>query len=125
MKRKYFYVISVLLLFTFGCSSVIPMPQSIMTIDDISKANHRIIKSNLMATSYGFNLLGIIPLKIPRYNKAMAKIYSKAGDLEGKSIVFANATLEKSAIWYIVISVRTLTIRTDIVELLNDSRQKK
>lgn len=65
MKRKYFYVISVLLFFTFGCSSVIPMPQSIMTIDDISKANHRIIKSNLMATSYGFNLLGIIPLKIP------------------------------------------------------------
>jgi len=125
MKRKYFCVISVLLFLTFGCSSVIPMPQSIMTIDDISKANHRIIKSNLMATSYGFNLLGIIPLKIPRYNKAMAKIYSKAGDLEGKSIVFANATLEKSAIWYIVISVRTLTIRTDIVELLNDSRQKK
>ena len=101
------------------------MPQSIMTIDDISKVNHRIIKSNLIATSYGFNLLGIIPLKIPRYNKAMAKIYSKAGDLEGKSIVFANATLEKSAIWYIVISVRTLTIRTDIVELLNDSQQRK
>ncbi len=121
MKRNYFLMI-LLLFLTFGCSTVLPLPKSIMTANDISKVDHRIIKSNLVATSYGFNLLGIIPLAVPRYNEAMEKIYLQAGDLEGKKILFANATLERSAIWYIAFSIRKLTIRTDIIELLNDSQ---
>ena len=125
MKRKYFYVISLLLFLIFGCSKLIPMPESIMTTNDVSKIKYRIIKSNLTGASYGFNLLGIIPLAVPHYNTAMAEIYSKAGNLQGKSVLFANATLEKSSIWYILFTVRKLTIRTDIVELLNDSQQKE
>jgi hypothetical protein len=122
--KKYFLAFSLLLLFTYGCTSVRPLPQATMTSLDLARMNHRMIKSNLVGTSYGFNLLGILPLALPRYNEAMDQIYLQAGNLDGKKIVLANATMERTAIWLILFSVRSLTVRTDIAELLDDNKKE-
>jgi len=120
--KKYFLAFSLLLLLTYGCMSVKPLPQATMTSADLTKLNHRMIKSNLVGTSYGFNLLGILPLALPRYNEAMDQIYSQAGNLDGKKTVLANATMERTAIWLVLFSIRSLTVRTDIAELLDDNK---
>jgi hypothetical protein len=123
MERKYVYVVIILLFLTVGCTSVLPLPQPVMTGEELSKVPHRIVKSNVQARSYGFNLLGIIPVWLPSYNRAMSKVYKRAGDLEGKSIGLANASMQRTAIWFIVLSVRTITIRTDVVEILQENRE--
>ena len=124
MKRNCVLAISSLLFLTCGCISVRPLPQATMTSADLVKVNHRMIKSNLVGTSYGFNLLGILPLALPRYNEAMDQIYAQAGNLDGKKIVLANATMERTALWLILFSVRSLTVRTDIAELLDEKKME-
>jgi hypothetical protein len=122
MKKNYILAVSLSLFLIFGCTTVSPLPQATMSSIELTKINHRMLKSNLVGKSYGGNLLGIFPVALPRYNEAMDQIYAQAGNLDGKKIVLANATMERNALWLILFTVRTLTVRTDIAEILDDNK---
>ena len=123
MKKYYIFAVSLSLFLIVGCTSVGPLPQATMSSVELAKVNHRMIKSNLVGKSYGGNLLGILPVALPRYNEAMDQIYAQAGNLDGKKTVLANATMERNALWLILFTVRTLTVRTDIAEILDDNKK--
>jgi hypothetical protein len=122
MKKNYILAVSLSLFLFFGCTTVSPLPQATMSSVELAKVNHRMLKSNLVGSSYGANLLGIFPVALPRYNEAMDQIYAQAGNLDGKKIVLANATMERNALWLILLTWRTLTVRTDIAEILDDTK---
>ena len=122
MKKNCILAVSLSLFLIFGCTTVGPLPQATMSSIELAKINHRMLKSNLVGKSYGGNLLGIFPVALPRYNEAMDQIYAQAGNLDGKKIVLANATMERNALWLILLTWRTLTVRTDIAEILDDNK---
>lgn len=121
MKSRYL-VITVLLLFLVGCSSVMmgkkhnPFPKVSL---DLSKGNYEIVKANAIGRSWGFNLcLGLIDIAEPQYADAMKDLYKNAGiDPEGKAYALTNVIVQETDCNLLVLSMPKVTIRADIIEI--------
>lgn len=109
-----------------GCSSTGPIPfgQNAVATGGLSKGNFRIVRSNVRGDSYGFRLLGFIPIVPARVVDAKTDLYQKldkSGDkLEGRSIALANATEDHNTYYFILGSVPRITLTADIIEFLDD-----
>lgn len=109
-----------------GCSSTGPIPfgQNAVATGGLSKSNFRIVRSNVRGDSYGFRLLGFIPIVPARIVDAKTDLYDKldkSGDkLEGRSIALANATEDHNTYYFILGSVPRITLTADIIEFLDD-----
>ncbi|MFO0775601.1 MAG: hypothetical protein U0172_13155 [Nitrospiraceae bacterium] len=109
-----------------GCSSTGPTPfgQNAVATGGLTKGNFRIVQSNVRGDSYGFRLLGFIPIVPARIVDAKTDLYeklAKSGDrLEGRSIALANATEDHNTYYFIIGSVPRITLTADIIEFLDE-----
>ncbi len=88
---------------------------------DLSKANYRIVRPNVVGTSKGFKLLGLITLKSSNYTKAMTHLYEQAQVAEGRPQAIANIVHERGGPYFILFSLPRVRVRADLIEFIGES----
>ncbi|MCL2104627.1 MAG: hypothetical protein FWH21_06205 [Kiritimatiellaeota bacterium] len=84
---------------------------------NLMQNNYKVIAPGAIGKSYGFRLLGIIPIVSPTYSVAQANIYQSVGeDLRGRSIALANGTEDRSSLYLILFSIPRITLTADVIE---------
>ena len=116
-----------------GCAPLPPLPftlpsgptssgqTSVLTQTEVHLAqrNYRIVKTQVVGTSQGFALLGLITLKPPDATEALARLY-QAGDMaEGHALALVNVLQHSSAPYFILFSLPQITFRADVVEFVD------
>ncbi|MEI6351604.1 MAG: DUF6567 family protein [Verrucomicrobiota bacterium] len=106
-----------------GCSSMTVNPQSsTVTGVQLSENNYKLVKAGVIGRSYGFKLLGILPLASPSAGVARSELYRSAGQsLAGKSIALANVTEDRASTYLIAFSIPRLIVTADIIEFTDRS----
>ena len=99
-----------------SCSSPSGLARGIGTQVDLGKKNYRVVKSNAVGTSWGFWLLGIIPIVPTSHTGAITDMCEKSSLREGSAQAYINVAEEKSTISLILFSLPKLSVRADIVE---------
>jgi len=105
-----------------GCAraTVSTQPGTATTVS-LNQKNYRMVKPNVIGASYGFTLLGIIPMWRPNRTNAMSDCYAKLPDAEGRTITPANVLEERSSTYLILFSIPKVTVRTDFIEFIDES----
>lgn len=118
----------VLLCLTTGCaSSHIETGQRDYTSTAVSLTgkNYRLIQGGAQGESYGFRLLGIIPLASPHYANAKRALYASVKEpLTGKAIALINEMEDKSTLYLILFSVPKMTVTADVIEFTGQPEGK-
>ena len=112
-----------LLLGAAACSNMGDFPATSGTNIDLSHNNYRVVRSNVVGTSYGFWLLGFIPITSPSHTSAMSELYDNAGVVEGKAQALVNVTQDHSYLYLILFGIPSLTVRADIIEFTDSPSQ--
>ena len=99
-----------------GCASNVVRPQATTTHVDLSRKNYELVRPNAIGSSYGFKLLGLVPIVSPTYAAAMSRLHSEAGHRNGKAEALINVNEERSSVYLVLFSVPTLTVRADVIE---------
>jgi len=116
---------SMLLGFATGCSSVGGMSGQTGTQVQLTQNNYKVIAAGATGKSYGFALLGLIPIVSPNYADAKSDLYKSVGTpLTGKAVALANQTEDKSNLYLILFSVPSVTITADVVEFTEQPASK-
>ena len=100
-----------------GCSSINVKPQSTGTGVNLSGNNYKLIKPGVSGQSFGFSLLGIIPVWPPSPAVAKRELYRSVGQpLAGRAVALANVSEDRTS-WYLVaFSVPRISITADVIE---------
>lgn len=118
---------SILLGLAAGCStSRVELGQSTSTAVALNSKNYRLIQAGAEGKSYGFRLLGILPITSPHYADARKDLYSSVDEtLKGKAVALTNETRDKSTLYLILFSVPKLTITGDVIEFVDTQPETK
>ena len=91
--------------------------QATTTGVSLSQNNYKIIKSGAKGQSYGFRLLGVVPIFMPNYALAKERLYQSVGEnLTGRSVALANQTEDRSALYLLLFSIPKYTVTADVIE---------
>jgi hypothetical protein len=116
------FTIAISTLLLAGCASQGAYQASNATHVNLTGNNYKIIQTGVTGKSYGFNLLGFIPIVSPELGEAKANIYKSLNQpLAGRSIALANNTEDRSSLYLILFSVPRVTVTADIVEFTGSS----
>jgi len=108
---------SMLLCLATGCSSVGGISGQTGTDVQLRQNNYKIITAGATGKSYGFKLLGIIPIVSPNYADAKEDLYKSVGvPLTGKAVALANQTQDRSSLYLILFSIPRVEITADVIE---------
>jgi hypothetical protein len=100
-----------------GCSSEGAYRASNATQVNLTGNNYKIIQTGVLGKSYGFKLLGFIPIVSPMLSEAKANIWKSMNEpTAGRSIALANNTEDRSSLYLILFSIPCVTETADIVE---------
>jgi hypothetical protein len=109
-----------------GCASQGNYPANNTTDVRLSGNNYRIVKPGAVGKSYGFYLLGFIPIVSPLASEAKADIYRNVNEpLQGRSIALSNQTQDRSTLYLILFSVPRYTFTADIIEFTGTDQPAK
>jgi hypothetical protein len=84
----------------------------------LSTDNYKILKTNVVGTDWGINLLGLIPIVSPDYTKAVAKLYAAGEVTEGRPQAIANVLQQHTSPFFILFSIPRITFRADVIEFV-------
>ena len=116
---------SILLCLATGCASVGRISGQTGTAVQLSQNNYKVIKAGAKGESYGFSLLGIIPLGSPNYADAKEALYKSVDvPLTGKAVALANQTEDRSTLYLILFSIPKVTITADVIEFTEQPASK-
>lgn len=117
------------MLWLTGCASLAPVAAPVLssyesgnagvqsqTVVNLSTDNFTVIKTNIVGTSKGFSLLGLIPIYPAHLNAAMNRLYAQSGIEPGSTRALANLTIERTSSFWILFSIPETTIRAQVVE---------
>jgi hypothetical protein len=109
-----------------GCSSVgNERGGSTSTSVSFNRNNYQIIQANAIGHSYGFWMLGIVPIVSPTYSAAKTRLYrSVSVPLTGKAVALANQTWDRSNIYLILFSIPRITITADVIQFTGSPDEK-
>ena len=99
-----------------SCNSPSGFSHGTGTQVDLGKKNYRVVKSNAVGASWGFWLLGVIPIVPTSHTEAITDMCEKSSLKEGSAQAYINVAEEKSTIYLILFSLPKLSVRADIVE---------
>jgi hypothetical protein len=86
------------------------------TTVQLNSENFRIVKTNAVGSDWGINLLGLIAIISPNYEKVMDQL-CKAGEISaGKPQAIVNVHQQYSSPYFILFSIPRITVRADVVE---------
>jgi len=119
---------AVLLGLAAGCASSrvdISSPRATTTTAvALTGKNYRLIKPAARGRSYGFKLLGIIPLAGPTAASARQRLYASVTEpLAGKAVAIANQMEDRSNLYLILFSIPKLTITADVIEFVDEGEK--
>ena len=128
LMRNLSPLLLVLVLVT-GCTALPPLPFILPSVSgqvpvlpvtsvSLTERNYRIVKTNVVGTSRGFALLGLITVKPPDYTEAFAQLYQAGGVSAGKALALINIVQQSSAPYFILFSLPEITLRADVVEFV-------
>lgn len=109
-------ILAIFLIFSIGCESPSGFANKTGTQVDLVKKNYKVVRSNAIGRSYGFWLLGIIPVLTTSYTNAISDLCANSGLQEGKSQAFINTAEENNVTYLILFSITKLTVRADVIE---------
>ena len=116
--------IGLLVLLCAGCASQGDYRHESATAVNLTQKNYKILHAGVVGKSYGFRLLGFIPIVSPSYGEAKSDIYKSTNEtLEGRPIALANQTEDRSSLYLILFSVPCVTITADIIEFTDAKSQ--
>lgn len=106
-----------------GCASTGQFLESTETRVSLSQKNYRMIKAGAQGSSYGFWLLGVIPIVSPTVAAAKTEMYHNVGNkMEQKATALSNVTEDRSFHYFILFSITRLTITADVIEFVENGR---
>jgi hypothetical protein len=91
------------------------------TMVQLTSQNYRIVKTNVVGTDWGVNLLGLVPIVSPKYVTVMKQLYDAGEVAEGKPQAIVNVIQQHSSPYFILFSIPRITIRADVVEFTKPS----
>jgi hypothetical protein len=122
------FILGVMLLLT-GCASLAPVAAPVLstyesgnatvqaqTVVSLSADNFVVTKTNIVGTSKGFSLLGLIPIYPAHLNTAMNRLYAQSGIEPGSAKALANLTIERTSTYWILFSIPETSIRAQVVQ---------
>ena len=113
-----------------GCASLVPLTSILTTPSsapaplqvhdqtrvELATDNFFVVKTNVVGTSRGFSLLGIITIIPATLNKAMNRLYTAAEMQQGRPQTVAHLIIEHNSTYWILFGIPELNARADIVE---------
>ena len=120
MTRMTKCLLILFLLTAAGCSGTGEYLAQSGTTVDLSRNNYRVVRHNAVGTSYGFWLLGFLPITFPSHTTAMIDLYDNAQLVEGKAQALVNVTQDRSYLYLILFGIPSLTVRADIIEFTDE-----
>ena len=84
----------------------------------LEESNFITIRTNVVGSSKGFKLLGLITLSPATLDTAMNRLYANAEVQPGRPQTFAHLIVENSEIYVILFSIPHVTARADLIEFL-------
>jgi hypothetical protein len=84
----------------------------------LSSDNYRILKTNIVGTDWGINLLGILPIVLPDYTTAIEKLYIAGEVSEGTPQAVVNILQQNTSPFFILFSIPRITFTADVVEFI-------
>lgn len=122
-KLSFPAALSILLFVVASCaSSHVNVGQSTTTAVDLKGKNYQMIQAGATGTSYGFRLLGILPIASPHYATARRDLYASVKQpLNGKAVALANQMEDRSTLYLILFSIPKVTITADVIEFVDSS----
>jgi len=103
-----------------ACATNRAEPFTSGTQSNLNRKNFRVVESNLRGVSYGFALLGIIPILSPSVSDAMHDLHQQI-HAEGKAIALVNIAKDQSTTYLILFSIPKVTVSADAIEFLDES----
>lgn len=109
-----------------GCATEGPssFSQSSVSTAGMIKSNYRVLRSNLRGESYGFRFLMFIPIVSPSMADAKQEMYDQLRregiKLEGRAIALANATVDRSGIYFLIGSIPRVILTADVIEFIDE-----
>ncbi|WP_133717268.1 DUF6567 family protein [Methylocaldum gracile] len=88
----------------------------------LSQPNFRLVKADVIGSSTGFRLLGLLTFKSPDYAEAITRLYENAGVSNGTAQFFVNLVYDQTSPYFILFSLPKITVRGDLVEFRDDRR---
>lgn len=124
-----------ILLTCAGCASTPEKPPYPISAESGMQLNYTMLQPNIVGQSSGFSLLGLIPISVPSYTRAWARLSAQTKSFpDDKRIRYANVVQDRSFIYLILFSVPTKSVRADLVRFdqiipeydddFEDSRQR-
>ena len=115
-----------LLLLTGGCSSIdTTKGGGTGTEVQLTQQNYSLICAGATGKSYGFWLLGLIPITSPSHAVAKQHLYQSVGQpLTGKAIALANQTEDRSTLYLILFSIPRIYLTADVIEFTGEPKSE-
>jgi hypothetical protein len=86
----------------------------------------RVIKAGAVGTSYGFRLLGIIPLANPHSATAQQNLYASVSEpITHKAVTLINQKEDSSTVYFILFSIPKVTLTGDVVEFTEGAQNSR
>ena len=82
----------------------------------LSQANFVLVKTNVVGSSKGFSLLGLITVVPATVTKATGRMYSSAQMHLGEAQTIADVMIEHSSSYWILFGIPRVDVHADIVE---------
>ena len=118
-------------IFLTGCAAVAPISSLLNTptgagnpplqVHDetsvrLASDNFVLVKTNVVGSSHGFSLLGIITIVPATLNKAMNRLYANAEMKPGQPQTVAHILIEQTSSYFILFGIPQVDVRADIVQ---------
>jgi type VI secretion system VasD/TssJ family lipoprotein len=102
-----------------ACVSRGPRPAARSTTAELSRANYRVVATDLRGRDTGFRLFGILPFVSPSYADAMSELRDRV-DMSGRATALVNVTEDESTLYLVLFSLPRVTVTADVVEFLEE-----
>ena len=119
-----------------GCAALVPLSSLLTTPSTgtppvqvheetavkLAEDNFVLVKTNVVGSSRGFSLLGILTIQPATLNTAMNRLYAAAQLQPGRPQSIAHLVIEQTSSYWILFGIPRIDVRADIVEFVPPRR---
>jgi hypothetical protein len=115
-----------------GCAALVPLSSLLTTPSTatppvqvheqtavkLAENNFVLVKTNVVGSSRGFSLLGVLTIQPATLNTAMNRLYAAAQFQPGRPQTIAHLVMEQTSSYWILFGIPRIDVRADIVEFV-------
>ena len=88
----------------------------------LAEDNFILVRTNVVGSSRGFSLLGVLTIQPATINTAMNRLYAAAQLQPGRPQSIAHLVMEQTSSYWILFGIPRIDVRADIVEFVPSRR---